>query len=229
MDTHHEEHFTASDAVRDVIIGMADGLTVPFALTAGLSGILNSNDIIISAGIAEIVAGSIAMGLGGYLSAKTEIEHYQTELAREYREIEVVPEREKKEVEDVLAEFGISERLQKEVSEELSQNKKAWVDFMMKFELGMEMPHPQRAKKSAFNIGMAYIVGGMVPLLGYFVTDTPQNGLLISAAITLVFLFVFGYIKTKITGQQPLMGALKTVLIGVLAAGSAFFIAKLIA
>ena len=226
---HEEEHFTSSEAVRDIIIGMADGLTVPFALTAGLSGILNSNDIIITAGIAEIVAGSIAMGLGGYLSAKTEIEHYHTELAREYREVEIVPEKEKKEVEDVLAEFGISERLQKEVSEELSHNKKAWVDFMMKFELGMEEPDPKRAKKSAFNIGVAYIIGGLVPLLGYFITDTPFNGLLISAAITLVFLFVFGYIKTKIMGQQPIFGAFKTLFIGVLAAGSAYIIAKLLA
>ncbi|OAQ40765.1 iron transporter [Pedobacter psychrophilus] len=225
---HPEKHFTASEIVRDVIIGMSDGLTVPFALTAGLSGVLHSNSFIITAGIAEIVAGSIAMGLGGFLSAKTELEHYQTELDREYAEVERIPDQEKEEVKEVFATYGLSESLQTEIAEQLSLNKKLWVEFMMRFELGMEKPNPKRAKQSALNIGISYVLGGFIPLLAYFFTDTPEEGLMISAVITIIALFIFGYIKTKLTGQKPLEGALKTVLIGALAAGAAFGIAKLI-
>ncbi|MBC7655412.1 MAG: VIT1/CCC1 transporter family protein [Oligoflexus sp.] len=225
---HSEKHFTASEIVRDVIIGMSDGLTVPFALTAGLSGVVHSNSFIITAGIAEIVAGSIAMGLGGFLSAKTEIEHYQTELEREYAEIERIPDQEKEEVKEVFANYGLSDSLQTEIAEQLSLNKKLWVEFMMRFELGMEKPNPKRAKQSAFNIGISYVLGGFIPLLAYFFTDTPEEGLMISAVITIIALFVFGYVKTKLTGQKPLQGAFKTVLIGALAAGAAFGIAKLI-
>jgi VIT1/CCC1 family predicted Fe2+/Mn2+ transporter len=225
---HPEKHFTASEIVRDVIIGMSDGLTVPFALTAGLSGVVHSNSFVITAGIAEIVAGSIAMGLGGFLSAKTEMEHYQTELDREYAEVERIPEQEKEEVKEVFANYGLSEHLQTEIAEQLSLDKKQWVDFMMRFELGMEEPDPKRAKQSAFNIGVSYVLGGFIPLLAYFFTKTPEEGLMISAVITIVALFVFGYVKTKLTGQKPLQGAFKTVLIGTLAAGAAFGIAKLI-
>jgi VIT1/CCC1 family predicted Fe2+/Mn2+ transporter len=225
---HSEKHFTASEIVRDVIIGMSDGLTVPFALTAGLSGVVHSNSFIITAGIAEIVAGSIAMGLGGFLSAKTEIEHYQTELESEYAEIQRIPDQEKEEVKEVFANYGLSDSLQTEIAEQLSLNKKLWVEFMMRFELGMEKPNPKRAKQSAFNIGISYVLGGFIPLLAYFFTDTPEEGLMISAVITIIALFVFGYVKTKLTGQKPLQGAFKTVLIGALAAGAAFGIAKLI-
>nr|WP_294897665.1 VIT1/CCC1 transporter family protein [uncultured Pedobacter sp.] len=225
---HHEKHFTASEIVRDVIIGMTDGLTVPFALTAGLSGVVHSNSLIITAGIAEIVAGSIAMGLGGYLSAKTEIEHYQTELEKEYEEVERIPEQEKKEVMEVFANYGLTKKLQTEIAEELSLDKKNWVEFMMRFELGMEEPEPKRAKQSAFNIGVSYIIGGFVPLLAYFFTDNPNSGLIYSAIITIISLFAFGYVKTSLTGTKPLMGALKTVLIGTLAAGAAFLVARLI-
>lgn len=223
---HEEKHFTASDLIKDVVIGMADGLTVPFALAAGLSGAVNSNNIIITAGIAEVVAGSIAMGLGGYLAGRTDVEHYVSELKRERREVESEPEVEKQEVRDVFAGFGISPPLQDQLADELAQDKKKWVDFMMKFELGMERPDPQRARKSAFNIGLSYVVGGMVPLVGYFVTDNPHNGLMLSAATTIAFLFIFGYVKTKLTGDKPLLGAIKTTLIGLLAASAAFVIAK---
>jgi vacuolar iron transporter family protein len=227
-DHHHEEHFTSSAIIRDIVIGMADGLTVPFALAAGLSGAVASNGIIITAGIAEVVAGSIAMGLGGYMAGKTEVEHYESELRREYDEVERVPERELAEIEDFLAEYGISPKLQKEVAHELSQDKDKWVDFMMKFELGMDRPDPNQATKSALNIGFSYVVGGIVPLIGYFVTKNPLDGLKVSATITILFLFVFGYIKTKLTGHSPFIGALKMVLIGVLASTAAFFIAKMI-
>lgn len=223
---HEEKHFTSSELVKDIVIGMADGLTVPFALAAGLSGAVNNNSIIITAGVAEIVAGAIAMGLGGYLAGRTDVEHYDSELKREYEEVEKVPEKEKQEVRDVLGEYGISPRLQAEVAEELSQDKKQWVDFMMKFELNMEKPDALRARKSAFNIGASYIVGGIVPLIGYFITDTPEKGLLISSIVTVSFLFVFGYVKTNLTGNRPLWGAIKTTLIGILAASAAFLIAR---
>lgn len=223
---HEEKHFTAPDLVKDIVIGMADGLTVPFALAAGLSGAVNSNDIIITAGVAEIVAGAIAMGLGGYLAGRTDVEHYDSELKREYAEVERVPETEKQEVRDMLAEYGISPALQHEVAEELSRDTKQWVDFMMKFELNMEKPDALRARKSAFNIGASYIVGGIVPLIGYFITDTPEKGLIISSIVTVSFLFIFGYVKTKLTSNNPLWGAVKTMLIGILAASAAFLIAR---
>ncbi len=225
---HQENHFKSSDLVKDIVIGMADGLTVPFALAAGLSGAVSSNGLIITAGIAEVVAGSIAMGLGGYLAGKTEVEHYETELKREYAEVENVPERERQEVKEVFADYGISPKLQDEVANEIMQDKKKWVDFMMRFELGMEKPDARRASKSAFNIGMSYVIGGIIPLIGYFVTDTPKEGLLVSSVVTILFLFAFGYVKTKLTSTKPFLGALKTVLIGVMAAGAAYLIATLI-
>lgn len=225
---HQENHFKSSDLVKDIVIGMADGLTVPFALAAGLSGAVSSNGLIITAGIAEVVAGSIAMGLGGYLAGKTEVEHYETELKREYAEVENVPERERQEVKEVFADYGISPKLQDEVANEIMQDKKKWVDFMMRFELGMEKPDARRASKSAFNIGVSYVIGGIIPLIGYFVTDTPKEGLLVSSVVTILFLFAFGYVKTKLTSTKPFLGALKTVLIGVMAAGAAYLIATLI-
>jgi VIT1/CCC1 family predicted Fe2+/Mn2+ transporter len=225
---HTEKHFTSSDLIKDIVIGMSDGLTVPFALAAGLSGAVSSNSIVITAGMAEIVAGSIAMGLGGYLAGRTESEHYESELKREYMEVETVPENELEEVKDVFREYGISSTLQNDIALELSRDKNKWVEFMMRFELGMEKPDEKRASKSAFNIGLSYVIGGIVPLLAYFFTSTPHEGLIVSAMVTILFLFVFGYIKTKFTGNKPFVGGLKTVLTGVLAAGAAFFIARLI-
>ncbi|ANI89343.1 iron transporter [Arachidicoccus ginsenosidimutans] len=228
MAAHSEKHFTSSQFISDIIIGMSDGLTVPFALAAGLSGAGAHNSIVITAGIAELVAGSISMGLGGFLAGKTEQEHYATELQREYDEVEKVPETEKEEVKEVFAEYGISRKLQDEIAEELCKDKKLWVDFMMRFELGMEKPDERRATKSALTIGLSYLIGGIVPLISYFFTDTPLAGLKWSVIITLLFLFLFGYVKTKFTGQSPFKGALKTVLIGVIAAFAAYYIAKLI-
>ncbi len=223
-----ENHLKSSDFISDIVIGMSDGLTVPFALAAGLSGAVDSNSIVITAGIAEIVAGSIAMGLGGYLAGKTEQEHYENELKREYEEVERVPEREIEEVKEVFAEYGLSPESQHLIATELSKDKKKWVDFMMKFELGLEEPHPNRARNSAATIGTSYIVGGLLPLLAYVFTDTPTSGLILSAIITTVCLFIFGYFKSKVTGQSPFYGALKVTLIGLIAAGAAFGIAKLI-
>jgi len=224
-DHHIEEHFTSSELVRDVVIGMADGLTVPFALAAGISGAVDSNVIVITAGIAEIIAGSIAMGLGGYLAGKTEVDHYAAELKREYYEVDHLPEREKQEVKDVLGQYGISIATQNQVAEELSHNKDKWVDFMMKFELGLEKPHPDRAKKSAFNIAVSYIIGGFIPLSAYFFTPIPNEGIKYSAIITLIALAIFGFYKSKLTGQNKIKGALRTMLVGAAAAAAAYFIA----
>jgi VIT1/CCC1 family predicted Fe2+/Mn2+ transporter len=225
---HHEHHVTSSEVVRDIVIGMADGLTVPFALAAGLSGAVSSSGLVVTAGIAEIVAGSIAMGLGGYLAGRTEVDHYQSELKREYDEVERVPEQEKIEVKQVFAEFGLSHSLQNQIADELAKDKKKWIDFMMRYELGLEQPNANRATKSALTIGLSYIVGGIIPLSPYIVIDNAQVALYYSCFVTLICLFVFGYFKSKLTGQPTVTGALKVVVIGALAAGAAFLIAKLI-
>lgn len=205
---------------------MADGLTVPFALTAGLSGAISSNTIIITAGIAEIVAGSIAMGLGGYLAGNTEYQHYYAEKKREEWEVDNLPEKEMQEIRDLVGEYGLSEEVKNRFATELAQNKARWVDFMMRFELNLEKPDIHQAKKSAAIIAGAYIIGGFVPLSGYMLADTPKPGLYISVALTISALVIFGYIKSKLTGQNPFKGALKTTVIGILASAAAYFIAK---
>lgn len=225
---HHEHHLKSSDTIRDIVIGMSDGLTVPFALAAGLSGAVNSSGIVVTAGIAEIVAGSIAMGLGGFLAGKTESDHYNSELQREYEEVERVPEQEKFEVKEVFAGFGLSEKLQDEIAEEMSKDKDQWVDFMMRYELGLEKPLANRARQSAITIGVSYIVGGIIPLSPYFFIANSEQALYYSCAITLVCLFIFGYFKSKVTGQPAVAGALKVLIIGALAAAAAFVMAKLI-
>jgi len=225
-DTHTEEHLGSSAFIKDIVIGMSDGLTVPFALAAGLSGAVNSNAVVITAGIAEIVAGSIAMGLGGYLAGKTEQEHYQAELNREYDEVENLPEREKSEVRQIFEEYGLNETTRNIIADELAKDKDKWVDFMMKYELGLEKPDVYRARNSAATIGISYITGGFIPLTAYFFTRTPIDGLLISAVLTIICLFIFGYFKSKVTGQPPVKGALKVTIIGIIAAAAAFLIAK---
>jgi VIT1/CCC1 family predicted Fe2+/Mn2+ transporter len=217
----------SSALLRDIVIGMSDGLTVPFALAAGLSGAVDNSSIIVIAGIAEIAAGSIAMGLGGYLAGKTEQDHYKSELKREYDEVERVPEREKQEVREFFEQIGLSEEVQNKATEEIAKDKKQWVDFMMKYELGLDEPDPKRATKSALNIGLSYIAGGIIPLSPYFFIDNSTEALKISVAATLVCLFVFGFFKSKVTGVQPFMGAIRVTLIGALAAGAAFAVASL--
>lgn len=213
--------------ITDIVIGMSDGLTVPFALAAGLSGAVDSTGIIITAGLAEVAAGSIAMGLGGFLAGKTEVDHYNAELKREWEEVEQVPEKEKQEVRDIFAEMGLSTEVQNHIADELVKDKQKWVDFMMKYELGLDKPDPKRARNSAFNIGLSYIVGGLVPLSPYFFVVNPEDGLKISAAITVVCLFIFGYFKAKVTGQNKLKGAVYVASIGSAAAAAAYMIAKL--
>ena len=226
---HTEKHFKSSDLVTDIVIGMSDGLTVPFALAAGLAGAGSfvTPAIIITAGIAEIAAGSIAMGLGGYLAGKTEVDHYESELKREYYEVEFLPDKEKEEVREILEHMGLDAASQKTIVEALAKDKDKWVDFMMRFELGLEKPDAGRASKSALNIGLSYIAGGLVPLSPYFFAPNPATGLVWSCVITICCLFVFGYVKAKVTGQQPWFGALKVVFIGGIAAAAAYLIAGL--
>ncbi len=225
---HHEQHLQSSDLLKDIVIGMSDGLTVPFALAAGLSGAVDSTGLIVIAGLAEVAAGSIAMGLGGYLAGRTEMDHYNSELRREYDEVEKLPEREKEEVREFFEDLGLSTQVQQQAVAELTKDKDRWVEFMMKHELGLEKPDEKRARKSAFNIGMSYVLGGLIPLLPYFFVTNTFEGLKISAAITLVCLFMFGYFKSKMTGIPAITGALKVMLIGAAAAAAAFAIAKLI-
>jgi len=232
MDTHlhhdHKEaHLESSDLLRDVVIGMSDGLTVPFALAAGLSGAVDSSSIVVIAGIAEIAAGSIAMGLGGYLAGKTEQDHYNSEVKREYDEVENLRHREIEETKEFFANIGLSPALQEQATEEISRDKDRWVDFMMKYELGLDKPDPKRATKSALNIGISYILGGIIPLSPYFFISSSAEALKISVIATLICLFVFGYFKSKVTGVNPLWGAIKVTLIGALAAAAAFGVAKI--
>ncbi|MFZ1683058.1 MAG: VIT1/CCC1 transporter family protein [Candidatus Zixiibacteriota bacterium] len=225
---HIEKHFTASETIRDIVIGMSDGLTVPFALAAGLTSAAASTHVVVTAGLAEIAAGSIAMGLGGYLAARTDIEHYDNEVKRELWEVDNLAEKEEDEVRDVFRGYGLSEEAMTPVVNAIKADKQRWVDFMMRFELGLERPEPKRARMSAWTIASSYIVGGLVPLLSYMVISDMMTALKVSVLVTLAALFVFGFIKGKFTGMNPFKGAIQTTLIGGVAAGAAFAIARLI-
>lgn len=225
---HIEKHFTSGAVVRDAVIGMADGLTVPFALAAGLSGAVVSTGIIVTAGLAEIVAGSIAMGLGGYLAGRSDVEHYDSEYKREIYEIDKLLEHEKDEVIEILETYGLTREESTPIVESLATRPKDFADFMMRFELGLEKPEPTRALKSGLTIGGAYILGGLIPLAPYILVAEAHAALKWSIVITVVALFVFGYVKGQFTGAKPLKSAFQTCLIGSLAAAVAFFIARLI-
>jgi VIT1/CCC1 family predicted Fe2+/Mn2+ transporter len=225
---HIERHFTSTEMVRDIVIGMSDGLTVPFALAAGISGAGAATNIVVTAGLAEIAAGSIALGLGGYLAARTDVEHYETERQREVAETEQMPDKEKDEVSEVFRAYGLSETELKPVVNALSKNRKNWVDFMMRFELGLEEPDPNRAGKSALTIALSYIAGGMIPLSPYMLIPNLNTALWVSVGVTLMALFLFGFFKGQFTGISPLRSGAQTVLVGGLAAAVAFGLARLI-
>jgi vacuolar iron transporter family protein len=238
---HIERHFTAGDTVRDIVIGMSDGLTVPFALAAGLTSAVGGVGtsatfkaaIIVTAGLAEIAAGSIAMGLGGYLAAKSDAEHYAKERDREKREVADIPEEEMREVAQVFHSYGLTHEESAPIVEALSNRPRKWVDFMMRFELGLEKPDPKRALVSALTIALSYVAGGLIPLAPYIVAKfvpmiSISTALLSSVTVTLLALLVFGFIKGQYTGTRPIRSALQTALIGSLAAGAAFLIARAI-
>ncbi len=224
---HVETHFEASETVRDVVIGMSDGLTVPFALAAGLTGTAAATThLVVIAGLAEIAAGSIAMGLGGYLAARTDRDHYLSERAREIRETVELPEKEREEVAEIFRGYGMSEAQIAPVVNSIAADQKHWVDFMMRFELGFEEPDPKRARNSAGTIALSYVLGGLVPLAPYMIVARLVTALGFSVAVTLLALFVFGYFKGRITGISPWRGGLQTVVIGGLASAAAFGLAR---
>jgi vacuolar iron transporter family protein len=223
---HIEKHFTSSRVVRDIIIGMSDGFTVPFAMVAGLSGADQSTTVVIAAGLAEISAGSISMGLGGYQAARNDAEHYYNERAREQQEVKEMTEEERRETYDIFRAYGLPHEAITPIVQSFEKKPEAWVDFMMRYELGLEEPDPKQAQKTTITIMIAYIIAGFVPLTPYFLVHDPKKGLMISAIATITALFTFGYIKSKIIGTEPLMGALRVTLIGTLAAMAAFLLAK---
>ncbi len=227
-EASHEQHFKAPEAVRDVVIGMSDGLTVPFALAAGLTGAISQTRLIITAGMAEIVAGAIAMGLGGYLAARSDAEHYLAELAREYREVAVVPDKEAEEVAEVFADYGVTNEESAAVVASFRRRPDDWVRFMMRFELGLEAPHPNRALRSAVTIAAAYVVGGAIPLSAYFATTDVATALHWSVGVTLIALAIFGWIKGQFTGASRVRSALQTLVVGGVAAMAAFQLARLV-
>jgi vacuolar iron transporter family protein len=225
---HIEQHFTAGDTVRDVVIGMSDGLTVPFALAAGLTGAVAASSIIVTAGLAEIAAGSIAMGLGGYLAARSDADHYASERERERREVKEKPDVEEREVSEIFEAYGLTRDETEPILKAFRNHPRSWIDFMMRFELGLEKPDPSRAFKSAMTIGGSYAVGGFVPLVPYILLATAAAALPFSVGITLAALLVFGFVKGRFTGARPVRSALQTALIGSVAAAAAFGIARLI-
>lgn len=224
---HIEKHFLGSESVRDAVIGMSDGLTVPFALAAGLSAAVASTRVIVTAGMAEIVAGAIAMGLGGYLAARTDQEHFSSEMKRETREIADLREKELAEVRHIFAQYGLQGAPLETVVGAIAADDRRWVDFMMKFELGLDRPDPRRAPISAATIAIAYLVGGLIPLLPYMLAADLRGALRASVAVTGVALLVFGAVKGRLTGANPLTSSLQTALVGGLAAGAAFYLASL--
>jgi len=224
---HAERHFTASETIRDIVIGMSDGLTVPFALAAGLSGAAQTSNVVITAGLAEIAAGSIAMGLGGYLAAMTDLEHYMTERRREMKEIREIPGQEAQEVADVFRDYGLTSEQLAPVVAAIRSNPVKWVDFMMRFELGLEAPDPARAWQSALTIALSYVIGGLIPLAPYILLNNTSRALWVSVCITLLALFTFGYVKGRFTGTKPLRSGQQTALIGGLSATAAFGLARL--
>ena len=227
VDHHHERHFQSGDTVRDIVIGMADGLTVPFALAAGLSRAVDSLHIIVVAGLAEIAAGAIAMGLGGYLAARGDAEHYRNERLREEHEVVERRRDEEEEVYEIFDAYGVERHEATPVLTALQRNPAAWVDFMMRFELRLEEPHPGRALRSGMTIAASYVLGGLVPLLPYML-GTLQTAIPASVGITLLALLIFGAVKGRVTGAGTVRSGLQTVFIGGLAAAAAFGLAHLL-
>ena len=226
---HPERHLSSTATLRDVVIGMSDGLTVPFALAAGIAGALAASHIVVTAGVAELAAGGISMGLGGYLATRTDRDHYENELAREYYEAEHLPETERAEVAEVLSHYGLSEDLLKQTVDTICSDRERWVEFMMRFELGLERPEKHRAILSGVTIGLSYVVGGVIPLAPYALIAASNEAFLVSALLTGIALALFGAVKGRLTGIAPWLAALQTLAIGGVASGVAFLFARWVA
>ncbi|KAG9300222.1 hypothetical protein G9A89_002668 [Geosiphon pyriformis] len=225
---HHEKHFKSPEVVRDIVIGLSDGLTVPFALAAGLAN-FGDPTLVVTAGLAELVSGAISMGLGGYLGAKSEADHYDSERKREEKEVEECLDEEIQEVIDILVPYGIDRCTLQPLINKMVSNPEKFVDFMMKFELNLEKPDPRRIWISAITIGTSYFIGGLIPLLPYFFVSDSGTGLWMSIIVTVCCLAAFGYAKSYfVSKRRALMGALQTAMVGILAAGAAFGLVRLI-
>lgn len=225
---HSEEHVPGGVSVRDVILGVSDGLTVPFALAAGLSGAVTSNFIVFIAGVAEMLAGGIAMGLGGYLSEKSHAEIYRKELERENREVDEVPELERREVRDIWKARGYAGAELDQLVDAIIKDRRRWVEFMMREELGLLEPRASGAYKTSLTIGMSYIVGALVPLFPFLIPLTIHQALLLSSVTTLSALFLVGVFKSRFTGAAWWRSGLETTLIGAAAAGAAYVLVRLL-
>jgi VIT1/CCC1 family predicted Fe2+/Mn2+ transporter len=225
---HDERHFRGGAIVRDVVLGMSDGLTVPFALAAGLTGAVASSSLVVTAGVAEIAAGCIAMGLGGFLAAQGEAEHYRGERRREQDEVAGIPEEEEAEMRAIFARYGVGAEDVAPLVAALKRRPEQWVDFMMRFELGLEEPDPGRGLRSAATIGLSYAAGGLVPLSPYLVVDDARRAMPVSAALTLLALAAFGAAKGKLLGARPLRSAAESVVVGGLAAAVAWGLARIL-
>jgi VIT1/CCC1 family predicted Fe2+/Mn2+ transporter len=225
---HAELHFTGSEMVRDVVLGMSDGLTVPFALAAGLSGAVASARVIVIAGVAELAAGAIAMGLGGYLAARSEVDTWRSELKREHDEVRDVPLEERDEVRRIFASWGLAGDTLEAATNAICSDPHRWVDFMMREELKLAEPEPARARVSALTIGGAYVAGGAIPLAPYLFPVPVLTALAASCAVTLTALAIFGAVKGRLTGRPPAREAARTVIVGALASAAAFGLARLI-
>ncbi|RHZ59370.1 hypothetical protein Glove_364g29 [Diversispora epigaea] len=225
---HNEHHFESPEIIRDIVLGLSDGLTVPFALAAGLSSFGDSR-VVVMGGVAELIAGAISMGLGGYLAAKSDYDHFESERLREFWEVENCMEAEVQEIIDILAPYGLDTNSLTPLIEKLKSNPEKFVDFMMKFELNLEKPDPSRAWKSAFTIGISYFLGGCVPLLPYLFFESAMMGLYVSCIVTLICLIIFGYIKARLTApEKAFKAAIQTALIGAIAASAAFGVVRLL-
>ncbi|CAN0877099.1 Vacuolar iron transporter 2 [Linum grandiflorum] len=230
LEDHKEKHFLSRELVRDIIIGLSDGLTVPFALAAGLSGVEATSQLILVAGVAEVAAGAISMGLGGYLAAQSEADHYMRELKREEQEIILVPDIEAAECGEILAQYGVAPDEAEPVLNALRRNPHHWLSFMMKFELGLEKPESTRAIQSAATIAASYVVGGIFPLLPYMVISSSGKAVVASVAVTLAALVAFGFVKAHFAGDKKarFRTAVQTAFVGALACSAAYGIARLV-
>ena len=225
----HESHGAEPSTIRDLVLGMADGLTVPFALAAGVTGAVAASGIVLTAGLAEIVAGAISMGLGGYLAARSEAAHYAKEYAREVRETHEIPNEEKAEVAQILHRYGVREPILSRVVNEIASDREQWVEFMMRNELGLERPDERAAPRSAALVGGGYVLGGIFPLAPYLFVPNAHDALWWSILCTSLALLVFGAVRARVLATRVVTGALQTWFIGALAAGVAYGLARLVA
>lgn len=230
MNKDHNLNLTQErnyERLRDIIIGTSDGLTIPFALAAGLSKVVESNNVIVAAGIIAVAAGSIAMGIGGVSAAHSTRKEFHHDLKKKYETLEEMDHDEKQEVKNFFNQLGLSESLQEHATEELSKDKKNWEEFIKKYEPSLIQPEKGKATRSGINIALSYIIGGFIPLLPYLFIANTSNAFNISVAVTLICLFVSGWMKSRFTGERSFSAAFRMMLTGATAAAAAYIVARI--